>query len=167
MSKSLTSKNPLQEIGKVAGTHGVRGELRIEPWCDSPAFLAGFETVHLLGQPYKVQSARPHKSLVLMKLDGVDTVEAAQMLRGSILYIDRSGVELPEGRHFIQDLVGLSVLDGEERIGTLYDVLTAPAHDVYVVRGEDGERMIPAVPEFVKEIDIDGGVIRVKLIEGM
>ncbi|MCL2003736.1 MAG: ribosome maturation factor RimM [Oscillospiraceae bacterium] len=157
----------LIEIGKITGTHGVRGELRVEPWCDSPAFLAGFSVVHLRGAPRTVESARVHKRLVLLKLEGVDTVEAAQALRESVLYIDRSGIELPEGRYFIQDLIGLAVFDGEERVGTLYDVLTAPAHDVYIVRGEDGERMIPAVPEFVKEIDIKGGVIRVELIEGM
>jgi len=168
----------LLEIGKIVGTHGVRGELRVEPWCDNPAFLAGFTSVYISGQPQKVISARPHKSLVLMMLEGVDTVEAAQALRGTVLHIDRTGVELPEGRYFIQDLVGLSVRrtaggDGTcgcetgEHIGTLYDVLTAPAHDVYVVRGEDGDRMIPVVPEFVKKIDIDAGVIWVELIEGM
>jgi 16S rRNA processing protein RimM len=157
----------LLEIGKAAGTHGIRGELRVEPWCDSPAFLAGFETVYIGGTPRKVAQSRVHKSFVLMKLDGTDTVEAAQALRGAVLSIDRSGVALPEGRFFIQDLIGLGVFDGEERVGTLYDVLTTPAHDVYVVRGEDGEHMIPAVPEFVKEIDVENGVIKVTLIEGM
>jgi 16S rRNA processing protein RimM len=161
------STDNLQEIGKIAGTHGVRGELRVEPWCDDPAFLAGFHVVYLGGKPIRVLSARPHKSMVLMMLEGVGTVEAAQALRGTVIYIDRSGVALPEGRYFIADLIGLSVLNGEERIGTLYDVLTAPAHDVYIVQGGDGDRMIPAVPEFVKEIDIEGGVIRVELIEGM
>jgi 16S rRNA processing protein RimM len=158
----------LIEIGKIAGTHGVRGELRVEPWCDSPAFLTGFQTVFMRGTAVKVQSARVHKRLVLMLLEGVDTVEAAQALRDSVLYIDRSDVELPEGRYFIQDLIGLSVTGADgERVGTLYDVLTAPAHDVYVVRGDNGEHMIPVVPEFVKEIDVEGGVIRVALIEGM
>jgi 16S rRNA processing protein RimM len=165
MSRLLT--NNLLEIGKIAGTHGVRGELRVEPWCDSPAFLAGFDIVYIKGQPCRVLSARPHKSLVLMQLEGVETVEAAQAMRGTVLYIDRSGITLPDGRYFIQDLIGLAVFDGTERIGTLYDVLSAPAHDVYIVRDGDGDRMIPAVPEFVKEIDIDGGVIRVALIEGM
>ena len=157
----------LLEIGKIVGTHGVRGELRVEPWCDSPAFLAGFTAVFLRGTPYQVQSARTHKSLVLMKLEGVESVEAAQALRDSVLYIDRSDCALPEGRYFIRDLIGLAVFDGEERVGTLYDVLNAPAHDVYVVRGGDGEHMIPAVPEFVKEVDLEQGVIRVALIEGM
>jgi 16S rRNA processing protein RimM len=157
----------LIEIGKITGTHGVRGELRIQPWCDSPAFLAGFSAVFIKGQEQRVESAREHKKHVLMKLEGIDTVEDAQSLRDLVLYIDRADAELPEGRYFIKDLIGLAVFDGEERVGTLYDVLAAPAHDVYVVRGGDGEHMIPAVPEFVEKIDIDGGVIRVRLIEGM
>jgi 16S rRNA processing protein RimM len=158
----------LIEIGRITGTHGVRGELRIEPWCDSPAFLAGFSAVYLRGDKKKVESARVHKRLVLMKLEGVDGVEAAQALREGVICIDREGVELPEGRHFIQDMIGLSVTDESMgRIGALYDILSTPAHDVYIVRGDDGEHMIPAVPEFIKEIDINGGVMRVKLIEGM
>lgn len=157
----------LQEIGKIVGTHGIRGELRVEPWCDSPAFLAGFSTVFLRGKPYAVESVRTHKSLALIKLESVDSVEAAQALREVVLHIDREGVTLPEGRYFVKDLIGLSVMDGDERIGTLTDVLSMPAHDVYQVRGDDGEHLIPAVPEFVKEIDIESGIMRVSLIEGM
>jgi 16S rRNA processing protein RimM len=155
------------EIGRIVSTHGVRGEVRVEPWCDNPAFLAGFTTVYLRNAPVAVESARAHKNLVLMKLEGVDTVEAAQALREAVLWIDRSDIELPEGRFFVQDLIGLAVYDGEEYIGSLTDVLTMPAHDVYHVRGGDGEHMIPAVPEFVREIDLPGGIMRVKLIEGM
>ncbi|MDR1692418.1 MAG: ribosome maturation factor RimM [Oscillospiraceae bacterium] len=157
----------LLEIGQIVSTHGVRGEVRVTPWCDSPAFLTGFSTVYLRGAPVNVESSRAHKNLVLMKLAGIDTVEAAQALRDAVLSIDRSGVTLPEGRYFIQDLIGLAVYDGAEHIGTLTDVLTMPAHDVYQVRGEDGERLIPAVPEFVNEIDIPAGIMRVSLIEGM
>lgn len=155
------------EIGKIVSTHGIRGEVRVEPWCDSPAFLAGFTVVYLRGAAVKVESARVHKSLVLMKLAGIDTVEAAQALRETVLSINREGVTLPEGRYFIQDLIGLAVYDGDEHVGSLIDVLTMPAHDVYLVRGADGERMIPAVPEFVQSIELERGIMRVKLIEGM
>jgi 16S rRNA processing protein RimM len=161
------------EIGKIVGTHGVRGELRVEPWCDSPEFLAGFKKVYLKRGAHDpltgsgVTLARVHKKHVLLRLEGVESVEAAQALRDTVLYIDRTGVTLPEGRHFVQDLIGLAVFDGDERVGTLCDVLSAPAHDVYIVRGDDGEHMIPAVPEFVKEIDTAGGIVRVEMIEGM
>ena len=166
---SRLSITDLIEIGRITASHGIRGEVRAEPWCDSPDFLTGFSEVYLRGEELcRVEGARVHKNHALLKLEGVDTVEAAQALRGVVLYIDRAGVKLPEGRFFIKDLIGLSVVDGKTgRVGTLYDVLAMPAHDVYVVRGDGGEHMIPAVPEFVKEIDIAGGTVRVELIEGM
>jgi 16S rRNA processing protein RimM len=87
---------------------------------------------------------------------------------GKVVSIDRSGISLPEGRYFIADLIGLTVLDNEtgRSIGTLADVLTLPAHDVYVVRGAH-EYMIPAVPAFLAEINLEAGIMRVNLIEGM
>ena len=89
-------------------------------------------------------------------------------LKGKTVWIDRTGVELPDGRHFIADLIGLTVIDDAtgRTLGTLADVLTPPAHEVYVVRGEK-EYLIPAVDEFLVKTDVEGGYIRVKLIEGM
>jgi len=158
----------LIEAGKIVGTHGVQGELKVEPWCDAPDFLLKFTTVYLNQKPYQVTGARVHKSLALFKLEGIDDPQAGQALRGQVLHIDRTGVTLPPGRYFVQDLIGLSVYDQEgERVGTLYDVLSLPAHDVYRVQGEDGEHYIPVVPEFIKEIDVENGKILVNLIEGM
>jgi len=158
----------LIESGVIVGTHGVRGEIRVEPWCDGPEFLLQFKTVYLAGKPYPVEAARVHKSLALLKLRGVDDVQTAQALRGREVWIDRTGVVLPEGRYFVRDLTGLSVVDADGvRVGTLYEVMSLPAHDVYRVQGEDGERYIPATPQFVKEIDLSAGIVRVELIEGM
>ena len=162
-------KNQFLEAGEIVNTHGIRGEVKIMPWADSPEFLCQFDTFYMDGKPVKVLAARPHKTMVLAQLEGVDTVEKAMRLKGKTLSIDRTGVELPDGRHFLADLMGLTVLDNatEEELGTIEDILTPPAHEVYVVRGGGKEYMIPAVDEFVKEIDVDGGFIRVKLIEGM
>ena len=104
---------------------------------------------------------------VLAKLRGVDTPEQAQLLRGQTVSIDRSGVKLPEGTVFIADLLGCRVLDdaGAE-IGTIKDVLTMPSSDVYVIEGAR-RYMIPAVKEFVREINVGEGFVRVHLIEGM
>ena len=90
------------------------------------------------------------------------------VLKGRTVFIDRTGVELPEGRHFIADLIGLNVVDADsgEALGVVADVLTPPAHEVYVVKGEH-EYLIPAVDEFVIETNVEGGYIRVRLIEGM
>ena len=162
-------KSQFLEAGEIVNTHGVRGEVKIMPWADSPEFLCQFDTFYMDGKPVKVLAARPHKTMVLAQLEGVDTVEKAMRLKGKVLSIDRTGVELPEGRHFLADLMGLTVLDNAtgEELGTIEDILTPPAHEVYVVRGKGKEYMIPAVDAFLAETNVEGGYIRVNLIEGM
>ena len=162
-------KNKFLEAGQIVNTHGVQGEVKIVPWCDSPEFLCQFDVLYIDGQPVRIRSSRIHKGNVLATLEGVSDVNAAMRLKGKKVSIDRTGVELPDGRHFLADLMGLEVRDAEtgDVLGTIHDILTPPAHEVYVVRGGGKEYMIPAVDEFVKEIDVDGGFIRVKLIEGM
>ncbi len=156
------------ETGRVVNTHGLGGEVKIEPWCDSPAFLMGFVQVKIGQTIYVVEQARVHGAMLLAKLEGVDTVQAAQALKNKVLYIDRTHVELPEGRHFVQDLIGLSVVDQTQGvIGTISDVLSMPAHDVYVVVGDGGQRYIPVVDEFVLGVDVAAGQVLVRLIEGM
>ncbi|MDR2671267.1 MAG: ribosome maturation factor RimM [Oscillospiraceae bacterium] len=158
------------EAGVIVGTHGVRGEVRLNPWCDDVAFLSGLKTLHIAGRAYALLSARPHKHLALLRFEGVDDVTAAQALRGQVVYADRAEAALPEGRFFIRDLIGLSVVDcaSKQPVGTLTDVWQQPAHDVYVVRDAEGrEHLIPNVPAFVQEIDWPGRTIRVTLIEGM
>ena len=155
------------EAGEIVSTHGIQGEVKILPWADSPEFLLSFRTLYLNGQPYTVQSSRVHKTCVLAKLQGIDNPEDATLLRGKVVSIDRSQVKLPKGTVFIADLIGCRVLDdaGAE-IGKIKDVLTMPASDVYVIHGEK-DYMIPAVKEFVKEICVEEGFVRVHLIEGM
>ena len=161
-------KNRFLEAGQIVNTHGIRGEVKVVPWCDSPEFLCQFDTLYLDGQPVRVITSRVHKSNVLLTLEGINDVNAAMRLKNKILHIDRTGITLPEGRHFIADLVGLEVLDAETgaRLGVIEEVLTPPAHEVYVVKGEK-RYLIPAVDAFVKETNVDGGYIRVHLIEGM
>ncbi|MBO5034850.1 MAG: 16S rRNA processing protein RimM [Oscillospiraceae bacterium] len=157
------------EAGVVNGTHGVRGEIRITPWGDSPDFLCGFDTFYIDGKPVKVRSARPNKTLVLAALEGCDTVEQAMRYKGKVVSIDRTGVKLPEGRHFVADLIGLPVLNAATgaELGRLEEVLDLPAQNVYVVRGEGKAYMIPAVPAFLAETAPEKGYIKVNLIEGL
>lgn len=161
-------KNRFLEAGQIVNTHGIRGEVKIVPWCDSPEFLLQFGTLYVDDKPLNVLEARVHKGNVLARLEGVEDVNAAMVLKGRTVFIDRTGVELPEGRHFIADLIGLNVVDADsgEALGVVADVLTPPAHEVYVVKGEH-EYLIPAVDEFVIETNVEGGYIRVRLIEGM
>lgn len=155
------------ETGEVVSTHGIQGEIKILPWADSPEFLLNFKTLYLNGKPYSVLSSRVHKTCVLAKLQGIDTPEQATLLRGQTVSVDRSGLSLPEGTVFIADLIGCRVLDEEENeIGKIKDVLTMPSSDVYVIEGRK-KYMIPAVKEFVREINVADGFVRVHLIEGM
>ena len=153
------------EAGRIVGTHGIRGEVKVEPWADEPSFLLGFDQVLLKGKSVAVEQARVHKSQVLLKLAGVDTVDDAAALRGQILSIDRSQVELDEDTVFIADLIGLPVFADGEQIGRIKEVLSLPANDVYVVKGEH-EYLIPVVKEFVLNVDVQRGVT-VRLLEGM
>ena len=162
-------KQRFLEAGQIVNTHGIRGEVKIVPWCDSPEFLCGFDTLYIDEAPIRLRAARPHKGNVLAALEGVDTVEGAMALKGKTVHIDRADVTLPEGRHFLADLIGLRVVDADSgaELGVLTEVLTPPAHQVYVVKGPQGERLIPAVEEFIVETNVDGGYLRVRLIEGM
>ena len=160
----------------MAGVHGVRGELKVRPLCDGADFLLMFGRFALElphgGQKrvYPKQGARVHQGFLLLKLEGVDTREAAQAMRGSMLYFDRAEAELPEGRYFLSDLLGLTAVDedGETVLGTVTEIIQPPAHDVYRITGPDGaEHWVPAVPEFVKVVDMESRRVAVRLIEGM
>ena len=155
------------EAGQIVNTHGVRGEVKIMSWLDSPEFLKSFRTLYIDGAPVKVLSARVHKDFVIAALEGVADVNAAMALKNKTVYIARADARLPEGTFFLADIFGARVLtDAGEEIGILADVLELPGQRVYVVKGET-ERLIPAVPEFVLNTDVENGVITVHLIEGM
>jgi len=159
-------KQTYLEAGQIVSAHGVRGEVKVLPWADGPDFLLDFETVYLDGEPRRVELARAHKTCVILKLAGVDTVEAAAALRGRTVSVLRSDARLGPGRVFVADLLGLPVFADGRQIGTLAEVVNMPANDVYVVRGEH-EYLIPAVPEFVEPLDLEQGRICVRLLEGM
>ena len=160
------------EIGKIVNVHGLRGDMKVVPWCDDPEFLCEFDTLYLgkAQKPVTVTAARLQKGNVLLHLEGVDTVEEAEKLRGHILYMDRDEVELEEGVYFIQDLIGLEVLDADTgaSYGKLTDVLQTGANDVYEVRDESGKTvLIPAIPDVVLETDLDAGTMQIRPLEGL
>ena len=161
-------KDRFLEAGKIVNTHGVHGEVKIHPWADSPEYITGFERLYIDGASIKVLSARVHKGCVIAALDGVDDIDGAIGLKNKIVSIDRDDATLDEGRYFIADLIGLRALDAEsgEELGTVADVLSLPANNVYVIRGAR-EILVPAAPDFIDEINVEGGYIRLSLIEGM
>ena len=159
------------ECGKIINTHGTDGAVKLESWCDSPDVLADLKKIYLKnGDVYasvKVKKASVFKSFVIAKLDGVNSIDDAMALRERVVYADRDDIPKGDG-HFIADLLGLEVIDVDDgRVyGKLKEVINRGASDIYVIDTPDGERMMPAVAEFVKEIDLDRGIF-VKPIEGM
>lgn len=155
------------EAGKIINTHGVAGEVKIEVWLDSPAFLKKFKRVYIDSKETAVVSSRIHKDFLLSKLDGVSDVNSAMCLKGKTVYIDRDDAGLSDGAYFLQDIIGASVVDEQgNELGRLTEIMETPASRVYVVNGES-EHLIPAVPEFVLSVDADNAVIKVHIIEGM
>ncbi len=155
------------EIGKIVNTHGIRGDVKIQVWADSPNFLTEFNRVFVDGAEVKILSSRVHKNCVIATLNGVSDVNAAMSMKGKVVYIDRSDAKLPKGDFFIQDILGAEVSDVDGNVlGELVDILNMPASDIYVVKGER-EIMIPAVPEFIVKTDLENKKIVVKMIEGL
>lgn len=161
-------KSEFLETGEIVNTHGIAGEVKLMPWSDSPEFLLDFHTLYVDGKPLEVQSARVHKTALLVKFRGYEDVNAAMALKGKRVSIARADARLAPGQFFLADLIGLTVRDeAGQSVGTLKEVLTPSRQNVYVVEGEDGVHMIPAVPEFIKKVDVDAGEMVVSLIEGM
>lgn len=161
------------ETAKIVATHGIRGEVRCQYFCDSADFLCEFDELYLDKngeKPVEIARAYPHKNVVIMKIDGIDTVEDAQKLIGKTLYMDRDDVELPEDVYFIQDIIGLVVkdIDSGEVYGKISEVYQNGATDVYSIKKENGtELMFPYIDEVVKKIDIDAGEMLIKPLEGL
>jgi len=157
------------EVGRVVNTHGVKGEIRVQPRDGDPAFLTQFKTFLLDGVPVSPTACHVHKSVVLMKLPGVDDMDAAMALRGKALSIRREDAALPEGEAFDDELLGLEVYDAATgtRLGELVRVDPYPAHKLYTVRGEK-EYLIPAVKGvFIQGVDLDANRMEVHLLEGL
>ena len=152
------------EAGEIVTTHGVRGEMKVLPWGDSPEFLLDFKRVRIAGADYKVESCRVQKTCNLLKVNGIDTVEDAQALRGKTVEIYRSDCD-PE-LIFAAELIGVQVFENETLLGKIVQVLDYPGNKVYVVKGEH-EYMIPAVKAFILSTDMDNETMQVRTIEGM
>ena len=160
------------ECGKIINTHGCRGGLKIEPWCNDERDFLEFDRVFLKNGStfieYKVTKASVFKQFVILELDGIDDMDKAMALKNSVLYAKREDFSLDEGEYFIADIIGIDVIDADtnEVYGTLKEVVNRGASDIYVVKTATGEAMIPAVDEFVISVDINKGIY-VRPIEGM
>ena len=152
------------EAGEIVTTHGVKGEVKVLPWVDAPDVLCEFDRCRIDGVEYTIESCRIQKTCNLVKLTGVDTMEAAQAMRGKVIELYRE--DMDDEVIFAAELIGMQVLCDGAELGKIVDVLDYPGNSVYVVKGQH-EYMIPAVKEFILSTDMDANVMQVKIIEGM
>lgn len=161
-------------IGKILNAHGVRGELKVEPLTDDPSRYDLLDEVFLEDRKkrytvYKVEGVRYHKGNVLVKLAGIDDIDAAKAVKNCHLAINKSDrMPLEEGAYYIDDLIGLTVYEGDRKLGTLVDVLQPGANDVYEVDSEIyPELLIPALKDVVLHVDLEAGRMDVRLPKGL
>lgn len=161
------------ELGQIVSTHGVKGEVRFNPWCDTPEFVKKFKTLYFDNQgekSIKVISARPHGNVAILMLEGVDDIDKARGLKNTVLYMKRSDASLPDGVWFIQELIDCAVTDCKtgETLGTVADVSETGANDVWHIKTTDGrEVLIPAVKEVVMSVDVKNGIIKINPLKGL
>ncbi len=168
----MSEKLKYTECGKIINTHGCHGGVKLESWCNTPDDLAVLPKVYIKKdggyQEYRLTKASVFKQFVVAELEGICDMDTAMALKGTVLYADREDFCLEDGEYFIADIIGLDVIDAYN--GTVYgkvgDIINRGASDIYVVQTVNGERMIPAVDEFIVRVDINQGVF-VKVIDGL
>ena len=152
------------KAGEIVTTHGVRGEVKVLCWLDDPEMLCEFDRCRIDGKEVVMQQVRVQKTCNLVKLAGIDTMDAAQAMRGKIIELYREDID--DEVIFADELIGMEVFADGENIGKIADVLDYPGNAVYVVKGKY-EYMIPAVNSFILSTDVEANRMEVRLIEGM
>ena len=160
------------EAGKIVNVHGLRGDVKIMPWCDSADFLCEFEYLYLDREGKKeleVENARVFKNMVIAKFAGINTVEEAEKLREKVLYLSRDDVELYEDTYFIKDLIGIEVSDADtgKIYGLIKDVFQTGANDVYSIKNGEKEYLVPAIADVVVSTDIENKKMTIRPLEGL
>ena len=164
----------LLTVGVITTTQWVRGEVKVYPTTDEPERFLDLDYVLLdTGKELRrldIKNVRFFKNLVILKFDGIDNINDIEKYKGKSLYVTREhAVKLKKDEYFIADLIGMRAVTEEgEELGTIKDVLQTGANDVYIIKkdGED-ELLVPAIKDCVKNVDIEGGVMTLHLLEGL
>lgn len=161
------------ELGKIVSTHGVRGELRVQAWCDSYEFFSAFKKVYVGKREmaeYNVVNSRPHGNVMLLTLEGVNTLELANELRNKTLFVRREDAPLPDNRYFIAELIGCRVLDSDnekKEYGEITDVSNNGASDIWHIKRDGVEYLFPSTPDTVVSVDVEKCVALIRPIRGI
>ncbi|MBW1733815.1 MAG: 16S rRNA processing protein RimM [Deltaproteobacteria bacterium] len=160
-------------LGKVTRPHGLAGLLRV--WSYARSEESFLEAGEIFLRPasgqlhqYRVLSVRVHKGIVLMNLEGLDSVEEAEKFRGAEVLAPSRNMSRQEGEYFWREIIGLRVFsDTGDYLGTVSHIIPAGSNEIYVVRNGDREIFLPATYEIIREIDLDGGKMTVSPMEGL
>lgn len=155
------------EVGQIVNTHGIRGEIRLNPWTDDLYDLLDLKVFYDKDKtPFKVEKSKVHKNVVIIKFKDVDTMNDAEKLKGETLYTEKT--PLPEGRYYIKDLIGLAAYEENVKLGTLTDVFNTGANDIYEIKTEDGKRIyLPVIDGVILDVDLENKKIFVKIPDGL
>lgn len=181
MTDNLNNSEYL-EAGKIVNTHGVRGNVKVESWCDSPQVLAALKKVYFKKKsgeyiPAEVRSAFVHKGYAVMSLSGIDTMDDALRYKNAVIYAEKNDIPRGENEIFICDIIGLPVIDADNgcTYGHVRDYTVGRAQDLYEIELDgmapdtDGRTRIcyiPAVEQFIDRVDTESGVY-IRPIEGL
>ncbi len=158
------------EIGQIVNTHGLRGDVKVMPWCDDAGVFDELAYVLIDGEEFDIEKSRVHKNMVILKLSGIDDINVAEKYRNKILTVPREELgELPEGTFYICDLLGCEVetVDGRA-LGRIVDIIKTGSNDVYVVENDDKKQvLIPVIDEVVKSVDTEGKKIIIEPLKGL
>lgn len=157
-------------IGKIVNAVGLKGEVKVYNYSDSPEIYATAEAVYVDDELMKVENLRLQKNMVILKLAGIEDRNAAEAAKNREIFVTEDDLpELEEGEYYIRDLIGMEVaLEDGSRLGTMTDVIQNSAQDIFQLRTDEGKNvLIPRVPEFILDINTDERKITVRLIEGM
>ena len=168
----MTESNDFLEIGKVLSAHGIKGEVKIEHWCDSLEDFCEIKNMYfdISKEPVEIQYIRTHKNYALIKFSGIDSRDKAEFLKGKKLFARREDIPIKEGHYFIEDLKKCDVVDfeTEKKYGILKDVWSTGANDIYTVLDDSNkEYYVPIIEGTVKKIDLDKKVIYIKPLKGV
>lgn len=162
------------EIGQIVNTFGIKGMVKVKPFTDNIERFSNLEKIYIKNKSgqteYKIQEIKYHKNMVLIKFEGIENPEQADLLRNSYLIVDRETEEpLEAGRYYIVDMIGLDVFtDDNEYLGKLEDIYNTGSNDIYVVKNELGKQvLLPAIEDVIKSIDMDNKKVIVHLIPGL
>ncbi len=160
----------LLEIGQIVNTRGLRGEVKVMPWCDDPSVFEELNYVLIDNTEYNLETVKYHKNFVILKLEGIDDINDAEKYRNKTLFVSRSMLgELPQGTYYICDLLGcrVSTLSGQ-CLGIIDDVIKTGSNDVYSVRNEEDKQvLIPVIKDVVKEVNIEEKYVIIEPLKGL